>query len=259
MDALKSQPDAILVSSETAHDYSIVPGDTLNIRVPDANGNLKVVPFHMAGIALEFPTAPKDAFLVANQSYVAQQTGNDRISFVLAKATGDPAAAAADVQSRLGQTWQVDSLSNVTARLANGITSVDLGALVQIELAFAVLIAALGTALFLLAGLAERRRELATLEAIGAEPNQLRRAITAETAVIGLTGMLTGLVVGGLLGFAFLQILAGVFDPPADVPVIPFLGLLAVVVAVAAALIAATLLAARAVARLQVVAALRER
>lgn len=259
MAALRAQPDAVLVSAETAHDYSIVPGDSINIRVPDANGNLKVVPFHMAGIALEFPTAPKDAFMVANQSYVAQQTGNNRISFVLARSTGDPAAAAADLQARLGQTWQVASLSNVTARLANGITSVDLGALVQIELAFAVLIAALGTALFLLAGLAERRRELATLGAIGAEPNQLRRAITAETAVIGLTGVLTGLLVGGLLGFAFLQILAGVFDPPADVPVIPFLGLLAVVVAVVVALVAATLLAARAVARLQVVAALRER
>jgi hypothetical protein len=54
----------------------------------DANGNLMTVTFHMAGVALEFPTAPKDAFLVANQAFVAQQTGNDNISYVLAQAPG---------------------------------------------------------------------------------------------------------------------------------------------------------------------------
>ncbi|MEA2621472.1 MAG: putative transport system permease protein [Chloroflexota bacterium] len=259
IDVLTSQPDAILVSSETAHDYSIVMGDTLNIRVPDANGNLTVVQFHMAGIALEFPTAPKDAFLVANQSYVAQQTGNDRISFVLARSSGDPVAAAAALQQRVGQDWAVASLATVTARLANGITSVDLAALVQIEVAFAVLIAALGTALFLLASLTERRRELATLKAIGAEPAHMRRAMAAETLVIGLAGTLTGLVVGGLLGFAFLQILAGVFDPPAEFPVVPFLGLAGLIGAVTLALVLATAIANGAVARLQVVAALRER
>ena len=75
MDALRARPDSILVSAETAKDYSIVPGDRIRVRVPDATGTLKTVEFTMAGIALEFPTAPKDAFLVANQSYVVAQTG----------------------------------------------------------------------------------------------------------------------------------------------------------------------------------------
>ena len=34
--------------------------------MPDRNGKLVDVNFRMAGVALEFPTAPKDAFLVAN-------------------------------------------------------------------------------------------------------------------------------------------------------------------------------------------------
>jgi putative ABC transport system permease protein len=259
MEALRSQPDAILVSSETATDYSIVPGDQVKIRVPDSNGNLVPVIFHMAGVALEFPTAPADAFLVANQSYVASQTGNDRISYVLARANGDPASAAGSLAGRLGADWSVESLNTVTARLANGITSVDLASLVEVELAFTVLIAAIGTALFLLAEIAERRRELATLEAIGAEPAQLRQALGVEAAFIGGVGAATGILVGALLGFALLQILAGVFDPPAQLPVIPIVQIGAMLLIVATALVCAMAIAARALSRVEIVAALRER
>ena len=221
LEALRASPDAILVSAETATDYSIVPGDHLKIRVPDANGKLVTVVFTMAGIALEFPTAPKDAFLVANQSYVAAQTGNDRISFVLAKADGDVGAAARQLTARAGAGWQVSDLTTTAARLANSITSVDLSSLVLIDVAFALLIGAVGVALFLLAGLAERRRELATLTAIGAEPGQLRATLLGEASVIGVSGIVAGLLTGLVVGAALLQILAGVFDPPADRPAVP--------------------------------------
>ena len=193
LDALRASPDAILVSAETAKDYSIVPGDHLKIRVPDATGNLVTVVFTMAGIALEFPTAPKDAFLVANQSYVSAQTGNDRVTFFLARADGDVPDAGRRLADRLGSEWQVTDLSTTTARLANSITSVDLTSLVLIDVSFAVLIGAVGVALFLLAGLAERRRELATLTAIGAEPGQLRATLVGEALVIAGSGLVTGL------------------------------------------------------------------
>lgn len=259
MDALRARPDAILVSAETAKDYSIVPGDRIRIRVPDANGNLKTVDFTMAGIALEFPTAPKDAFLVANQSYVAAQTGNDSISFVLARANGDVGPASAALARRLGDTWQISDLGTTTARLANSITSVDLSALVLLDVSFAVLIAAVGVALFLLAGLAERRREFATLVAIGAEPRQVRASMLGETLFIGVAGIATGLLTGTIVGVTLLQILAGVFDPPADVPAIPvtLIGITTGVVVLA--LGAALLVADRGLSRLSVVAALRER
>ncbi len=259
IDALKARPDAILVSAETATDYSIVPGDRIRIRVPDAAGILKTIDFTMAGIALEFPTAPKDAFLVANIAYVASQTGNDRISFVLARAHGDVGSAASAVTRRLGHGWQVSDLGTTTARLANSITSVDLSALVLLDVAFAVAIAAVGVALFLLAGLAERRRELATLIAVGAEPRQVRSSILGETLVIGLAGIGTGLLSGVLVGMSLLQILAGVFDPPADGPAIPVLLIVALTGIVAAALAGALVIADRGLSRLSVVAALRER
>jgi putative ABC transport system permease protein len=259
MDALQARPDAILVSAETARDYSIVPGDRIRIRVPDANGNLTTVDFTMAGIALEFPTAPKDAFLVANLAYVAAQSGNDRITFILARAEGDVGTAASSLTQRLGAAWLVTDLGTTTARLANSITSVDLSALALLDVAFAVGIAAVGVTLFLLAGLAERRRELATLVAIGAEPRQIRASMLGETLFIGVAGIATGLSTGTLVGVALLQILAGVFDPPADLPAIPLPLIGATTGFVVVALGVALVLADRGLARLDVVAALRER
>ncbi len=258
MAALASQPDAILVSSETATDYSIVPGDHLKIRVPDRSGKLGDVTFTMAGVALEFPTAPKDAFLVANLSYVAQQTGDGRITAILARTSGDAGAAAA-VGQRLGGDWSVTDIGTTNARLANAVTSVDLGGLVAIDLAFAVAIGSVGITLYLLAGLSERRLELATLVAIGAEARQIRATIAAEVAAVGTTGLLSGLLTGGLVGVTLLVILAGVFDPPAEVPVVPGLAVLVLVAAVGAGAVVAMLIAVRYAARIDVLGALRER
>lgn len=259
MAALAARPDAILVSAETAKDYSIVPGDRIRIRVPDATGMLRTVEFRMAGVAHEFPTAPKDAFLVANAAYVAAQTGDPRVSFVLARADGDVGRAASALASRLGSTWTVSDLTTERGRLANSITSVDLGDLVLIDLAFAVLIASLGVGLFLLAGLSERRRELAILEAIGAEPRQIAAEIAGETIVVGVAGLLAGLAIGAVVGTTFLGILAGVFDPPADLPVVPLAEMGMLVAAVVVGLAGAFAVADRGIRRLGVVAALRER
>lgn len=257
MSALASQPDAILVSAETAKDYSIVPGDRIRIRIPDARGQLREVDFHMAGIALEFPTAPKDAFLVANLDYVASQTGNPAISFVLASAAGEPSAA--QLGQRLGSGWTVTDLRSTDARLANSVTSVDLAALVSLDVGFAVVIASLGVALFLLAGLSERRRELATLAAIGAEPRQLAGIVAGETAIIGIAGLVAGLVTGGLVGVTLLGVLAGVFDPPAEVPNVPLAAISIVVGTVTAGLLGAYVVADRAMRRIDVLTAIRER
>ncbi len=257
MDTLANQADAILVSAETAKDYSIVVGDHIKVRVPDAHGRLVEVDFRMAGIALEFPTAPKDAFLVANLDYVAKQTSNQQISFVLARSSDGQSGAA--LRQRLGSSWTVTDVGSTTARLANSVTSVDLAALVTLDVGFGVLIASVGVALFLLAGLSERRREFATLAAIGAEPAHFRAAVAGETSVVGIAGLVAGLITGGLVGITLLAILAGVFDPPAEAPVVPVGALGLVAVAMGSGLAVAVAVADRATGRIDVLAAIRER
>jgi hypothetical protein len=58
---------------------------------------------------------------------------------------------------------------------------------------------------------------------------------------------------------ALLQILAGVFDPPADFPAVPLGGIVAMVGCVAIALAIALAIADRGIARIGIVSALRER
>ncbi|MEO7118628.1 MAG: ABC transporter permease, partial [Candidatus Limnocylindrales bacterium] len=257
MNALRQNPAGVLVSSETATDYSIVPGDHLKIRVPDANGVLREVDFQMVGIALEFPTAPKDAFLVANLDYVARSVGDPRISFVLGRTAGDDDTAA--ITARLGTPWHVEGLSGVTAHLANSITSVDLGALVLIDILFAVLIASVGAAAFILAGLADRARELAALQAVGAEPGQVRSLLAGEIGTIGVAGVIAGLGIGVAIGYALLTILAGIFDPPADAPVMPWITIGVIVAATMVGILAAFLVASGYASRMQVLRELRDR
>lgn len=138
-------------------------------------------------------------------------------------------------------------------------TSVDLAALVSLDVGFAVVIASVGVALFLLAGLSERRRELATLAAIGAEPRHLAAIVAGETTVIGVAGVAAGLITGGLVGVTLLGILAGVFDPPAELPSVPVAAIAIVVGIVAAGLIGAYAVADRVMRRIDILAAIRER
>ena len=83
--------------------------------------------------------------------------------------------------------------------------------------------------------------------------------MVGEALFIGAAGVSQGLIAGGLVGLALLQILAGIFDPPADSPAIPLalIGVMTAIVGLSLAL--ALALADRGLSRLSVVAALRER
>ena len=71
MSRLASTPDGILVSLETITDYSLHPGDLLRLRVLDQRtGRFRVAPFHVVGTVQEFPSAPRDSFMVANLGYL---------------------------------------------------------------------------------------------------------------------------------------------------------------------------------------------
>ena len=61
------------------------------------------MPFHYAGIAREFPTAPRDSFFVANASYVAERTGNPSVGEFLVSTDGtSPPTVAARLRTALG-------------------------------------------------------------------------------------------------------------------------------------------------------------
>ncbi|MFD9098542.1 FtsX-like permease family protein [Streptomyces collinus] len=243
MRKLAQRPDNLLVSVETVNDFQLAPGDTVNLRIQDAHTKtLRTVPFHYAGIAKEFPTAPKDSFFVANASYIAKATGSDAVgAFLLDTGGTHQQQIAARLRSQLGTSATVSDLSQTRGTVGTSLTSVDLAGLTRIELAFAVLLAAGAGGLVLALGLAERRRTFAIATVLGARTRQLRGMVLTEAILLAAGGLAGGAVIGWALSEMLVKVLTGVFDPPPAALAVPgvyltLTGLAALIAVLAAAL-----------------------
>jgi putative ABC transport system permease protein len=220
------------VSAETVNDFQLNQGDLIRLRLQDAKTQTYTsVTFHYVGIVNEFPTAPKDSFLVANADYVARQTGNDAVGTFLVSTGGSNVSAVADqIRNVVGTTGSVGTIDDARGLVGSSLTSVDLSKLTRLELAFALLIAAAAGGLVIGLGLAERRQAIAIATALGATRRQVRRFGSAEPAFVLLVGTLGGLATGWGLSYLLVKVLTGVFDPPPTVLTAPW-GYLAALVA----------------------------
>jgi putative ABC transport system permease protein len=259
MHTLAVQPNSILVSAETVKDYQLHLGDLIRLRLVDARTNKpRTVAFHYVGIVAEFPTAPKDSFFVANAAYIAQQTGTNSVGAFLINTGGQQTTAVAHrVQTLLGPTVSVTDIANVRGQVGSSLTSVDLAGLTQVELTFALLLAAAAGGLVLALGLAERRRTFAIATALGAKTRHLSGMIASEAIVLAVLGLATGATLGWLLSLMLVKVLTGVFDPPPSVIAVPWLYLTALGAITVAAFAAATAAAIR-VARKPAITVLRD-
>ena len=257
---LRSKRDGVLVSKETISDYSLRLGDLLKLRTLDrASGRFRVVPFHVAGVVQEFPSAPHDSFMVANLAYLERATHDPGPNVLFVKASGGPVAVARRVAAAT-QTYGtlVKNIRQQTAQTVSSITTVDLAGISRIEESFALALAAAAMALFVAVALAERRQEFATMAALGASLRGIAGFVWTETALVLGAALALAALLGWLLAEMLVAMLQHVFDPPPDHLAAPwaFLGGLAAA-AVAGAAIAAAL-AATGIRRLPLGAILRE-
>ncbi|MGI8558659.1 MAG: FtsX-like permease family protein [Solirubrobacteraceae bacterium] len=257
---LRSTPDGIVVSKETIKDFSLSPGDLLRLRVLDrSSGRFNIVPFHVAGVVQEFPSAPKDSFMVANIAYLESVTHAGGPNVVFASTSGDPRKVAMRVAAATHASGaKVENITDQGARTSSSITTVDLTGISQIEEAFAILLAAGAMALFVSLGISERRQEFATMAAIGAPLQRISSFLWTEAATVLGAGLILSVGLGWLLSEMLVAILQHVFDPPPDTLSVPwgFLGELAG--AAILATILATALATRGIRRLELGRILRE-
>ncbi|MGB8287138.1 ABC transporter permease [Rhizobium ruizarguesonis] len=241
---LARTPDGVLVSQETVNDYQLSRGDGINIRLQNAADNqYHAVPFHIVGVVREFPTAPKDSFLVANATYIAQQTGSPESEIVLIRSNGDPARIARAAQSATASLpgLKVSQIGDAVALIGSSLTAIDLAGLTRLELIFALVMLAASGGLVLGLGLADRERSFAILVALGAKPRQLGAFVWSEAALVVGGGMFLGLLTGVLIAYVLVKLLTGVFDPPPEALSSPWGYLAALVItATSAALLAAT-------------------
>lgn len=237
---LAAKPNAILVSQEAVTDYRLAPGDRINLRLLDSRTHRLIpVPFTYAGIALEFPTAPRDSFFIANAGYVAKATGSDAVgTFLIQTGASAPDRVAKVVAAKVGTSARVTDITMLRRDVSGSITSVELAGLTRVELSFALVLAAAATGLLLWLGLSERRRTFAIAQALGASPRQLGSFVWSETVYVTLGGLLLGAAGAAALSLMLVKVLTGVFDPPPSSLAVPwpYLGGVAVVAAVAVAI-----------------------
>jgi putative ABC transport system permease protein len=247
MDRLAARPDSVLVSAETVKDFQLHPGDQVKLRLQDTRTHaLVTVPFTYAGVAKEFPTAPRDSFLVANASYVAARTGSPAVgAFLVDTGGGDAHAVAARVRSAVGPTAKVTDITQTRTVVGSSLTAVDLAGLTRVELLFALVLVAAAGGLVLWLDVLERRRTFAVATVLGGSRRQVRAFVVGEALVVGLLGLVGGAIAAWGLTHMLVSVLTGVFDPPPAQLSVPWSYLVTVGAAGAAALVAVVALAAR--------------
>jgi putative ABC transport system permease protein len=251
MSTLATRPDGVLVSAETVKDFQLRPGDLLRLRLQDGRTKrFKTVPFHYVGVAKEFPTAPRDSFFVANQSYVARATGSSAVGAFLVQTDGtSPAVVSRRLRERLGTGAQVTDIVNQRQVVGSNLTAVELSGLTKVELAFALALAVGASGLVLALGFKERRRTFAIASALGAGGRQLGGFVWGESLFVTVGGLVLGSVAAVALSDMLVKVLTGVFDPPPDTLAVPWPYLGAVVLLTVGAVVVAGALTLRALRR----------
>ena len=245
MAKLAAQPDSILVSEETVKDFQLNIGDHIKLRLQNgATKQYTEVPFTYVGIAREFPTAPRDSFLLANASYITQRTGSDAVGAFLVNTAGtNITSVATALRTQAGTNAQVTDILSSRKIVGSSLTAVDLAGLTKVELGFALALAAASTGLVLWLGLAERRRTWAITTALGATPRQLGAFVWVEGALIAGCGLVAGALSGWGVSITLVKVLTGVFDPAPSNLAVPWLYLGTVAtIAVSASIVASTLI-----------------
>jgi putative ABC transport system permease protein len=223
MHALGATPDGVLLSGETIRDYQLRPGDLIRLRLQSRpNGPFRTVPFHVVGQITEFPTAPRDSFIVADAHYLQRVTHWPGATTLLLSSS-DPTRTASSLHRSFGAGWAVQDV--VSARnsviTASGLAATDLGALARLDLGFALAFSLACAALAIGLGISERRRAFVVLTALGASASQRARFSDAEGVLLMVSGIVCGAGVGLAIGYLLVAVLNGIFDPPPDGLVVP--------------------------------------
>jgi putative ABC transport system permease protein len=247
--ALASTRDGVLVSEETVSDFQLQPGDTLNLKLQNgADHQYHVVAFRFVGVAREFPTAPRDSFLVANAEYVSEKTGDAGAEIVLMRASGDPEPVAAAARKVFADApgVRVSSVGETQRLISSSLTAIDLRGLTTLELTFAVIAVIAAAGLLFGLDVAERRRGFAVLALLGAKRNELAAFLWSEALVVVGAGFASGVAIGLVVAYVLVRELEGVFDPPPEGLSMPWPYLATLVISAVVSIAAVVLIAARA-------------
>jgi putative ABC transport system permease protein len=183
----------LIVSDSLAQRFQLALGDTLDIPAPQGAISLPIV-----GIIVDYTDQQGTIFMDRSVwiEHWQDDSVNDFRVFV------SPGAAVADVRQRIIERYAGErQLFVLTSEQSRSyilrITDQWFG-LMNVQVAVAVFVAVLGIVNSLTVSIADRRRELGVLQAVGAFRGQVRRTIWLEALAVAAIGLILGCAVGAL-------------------------------------------------------------
>ena len=243
MNLLAAQEKGVLVAETLANMDHLRLGDVLEIPTPTKPLRLPVV-----GVVRDYSNQLGSIFL-ERKTYV-RYFEDDTVDIyrVYLKRGVSATGVRAAIVDRLGNQRRLFVLLNREVRdYVLNLTNQWLG-MTYLQVMVAVVVAVLGIVNTLTVSIADRRRELGVLRAVGGLRAQIRGAVWLEAAAIGVIGLTLGIGIGAIVLYYELQAIRRDFNGMALDYVFPW-GIVAILVPVilAAALGAAILPAERAV------------
>jgi putative ABC transport system permease protein len=193
--------DQIIVSETFARQFKLWRGDRLTLPGPHGP-----VGFRIAGVFYDYST--DGGKVVLDRSLYARIWGDRSATVVpLYLAPGaEPETVRRAVLDRLpGEPVMIvtnGELKREVLRIFDQTFTITYA----LEI-IAVIVALLGIANTLLAGILERQRELAVLRAIGGTPAQIGRLILWESGLLGLAGTVLGVVAGLVVAILLIEVI----------------------------------------------------
>ena len=199
-----SAPNEWVIDLDSAADEGFVVGETYDFVIPTGDGTSSAELVGTFSFGADNQT--NGAVLMAfEQDHVSEILGATEFSSIDVAIDGSRQLpdVRADVQASVGEAFIVQDTAELNAETAAEFNSF-ISAFAWVLRAFAII--ALFVSIFIIANtfnivMSQRVRELGLLRAIGATPNQVRRAVLGEALLVGIVASIIGLLVG--LGLAF--------------------------------------------------------
>jgi len=190
---LTARGEGVIASDNLAALKGLKLGDVIEIAAP--NGLLRLP---IAGIVIDY--SDQGGSLLVDRQVLRRYWNDDSVNTF--RVYLKPGAKEAEVRERLlarfaGERRVFVFTSAELRRFILGLTDQWL-ALTWVQLAVAVLVAVLGIVNSLTVSIADRRRELGVLQAVGGLRGQIRRTIWLEAVSVGAIGLALGLALGAV-------------------------------------------------------------
>jgi len=194
--------DGVIVTESFAHHHRVGAGDTL--WLPTADGR---VPFEVEGVFQDYST-DAGAVLMDRALYARRwhDPRTESLALYLVPGADVEAVRAAFLRLAGPGRWLHVTPNQALRRRVLAVFDETFRITWALQ-GIAVVVSVLGVVSTLTALVLQRRRELATLRAVGARRGQLRTLVLAESAVLGAAGASLGCVAGWVLALLLVHVI----------------------------------------------------